>query len=256
MRVPHCLKGTPGITPFIGVVLDENGTINGFLSEAPTNGSLFDTIARSIESGAPISWERREKWCRQIVRAVAEMHSKNFVVGMLGNVHASGLGLNARDDAVIHHRFWTTFAYDNMKTGVVPPELRQSASIVGSMTALPQTDIYQLGLLLWRIATNRHHLPRPAFCKLSGCTTEPHSDPDQLPPPGEDTPQYIRDMVVTCRAENPDERPAAWELLEMFPPEVETTTTATKATLDTRESSIQEHVRNRGSSGMLQQRKR
>ena len=260
MRALHCQEGAPGIAPFIGVVLDENGIINGFLSEAPTNGRLFDTITCS---GTPIAWQQREKWCRQILQAVAEMHSKNFVVGMLGNVHASGLGLDAENNLVIFNRFWTTFAYDDTKKGIVPPELRQSASIVGSMTALPHTDIYQLGLLLWRIAANRQYQTISAFCKLAGCTTkanactEPHSDPVQLPSPGEDTPRYLRDMIVACRAENPDERLAAWELLKMFPPMAEEMTSTKKAALDAKDQPIEEEpVCNRGGASKKPQRPR
>lgn len=111
---------------------------------------------------------------------------------------------------------------------MLPPEYRHTESSSGSIIALPQTDIYQLGLLLWRFATNRVFTSRSVFCTVAGCTTKvdtictkPHADPVQLPSLGEDTPQYLEDIIAACRAENPDKRPPAWKLLEKFPPVAE-----------------------------------
>ena len=39
-----------------------------------------------------------------------------------------------------------------------------------------------------------------------------------LPPLPESVPQYYRDIVDLCRAEDPIDRAPAWRLLEMFPP--------------------------------------
>jgi hypothetical protein len=240
LQVLHCLRGAPGINPFIGVVLDEDsGIINAFLCELPARGNLFHIMTNANKSGQPVTWERRWKWCRQIVQGVAEMHSKGFVVGSLGEAISCPVAIDADDNAVLYNRFQKTFAYENIQAGVLPPEHRQSASIRGSITALPHTDIYQLGLLLWRIAANKSSRLRSGFCKIAGCTTkagtvctEPHADPVQLPSPGEHTPEYLREVIAACRAESADERPPAWKLLEMFPPMAEDNANLTKAVDD------------------------
>ena len=49
------------------------------------------------------------------------------------------------------------------------------------------------------------------------CYDESHVDPIALPRLPESIPQYYRDVVDACRAEDPKDRPAAWRLLELFP---------------------------------------
>ncbi|KAL8692620.1 MAG: hypothetical protein Q9218_002384 [Villophora microphyllina] len=97
MQVLHCLQGTPGISPFVGVVQDERTSIiNAFLSELPAKGKIFGVLTKARKSGRPVPWERRKRWCRQIVRAVAEMHSKGFVVGFLGERPICGIAIDAK----------------------------------------------------------------------------------------------------------------------------------------------------------------
>ena len=143
-----------------------------------------------------ISWERREAWCKQIVQGVAEMHSRNFVAGYFGEKPCAGVAVDADDNAVLYGRFRTTFTYTSDPLGIPPPEYCESAISGDSFEALFHTDIYQLGLLLWRIAANANAVLRSRFCKIAGCPktadsvcTEPHADPVRLPSPGEDVPQ-------------------------------------------------------------------
>lgn len=104
----------------------------------------------------------------------------------------------------------------------MPPEYLHLELVEGSLTALPETDVYQLGLLLWLIAENKILLRNSAFCKTAGCTTtsmctERHFEPIKLPAPSEHTPQYLIHIINACRAEDPDQRPPACEILKMFP---------------------------------------
>jgi hypothetical protein len=63
------------------------------------------------------------------------------------------------------------------------------------------------------------------FCEAAGCTTpkgvtclEQHVNPVELPPPtGSQVPEHLLRVVSACRNTNPHDRPAAWELLKMFP---------------------------------------
>lgn len=52
----------------------------------------------------------------------------------------------------------------------------------------------------------------------SPCCDPKHLNPIHLPSLSEDIPGYYRDMIDQCRAKDPHERPAAWRLLNKFPP--------------------------------------
>ena len=228
LQVLQCLRGVAGIAPFLGLVLgNDNSTVSGFLCELPAKGALSNVLSNAKKSGQPITWDQCAKWCRQIIQAVAEVHSKGFVVGSLAELEYV-VAIDADDNAVLYRHFRNSFRYNGVEPAILPPEYCRSTSTIGPITALPHTDIYQLGLLLWRIAADEMLLPCPGFCRYAGCTTkadticaEPHVDPAQLPSPGEDIPQYLRDIIAACRAESPDERLPAWKLLEMFPPMAE-----------------------------------
>jgi hypothetical protein len=111
--------------------------------------------------------------------------------------------------------------------------------IRGSVTVRPQTDIYQLAQVLWRICADSGPPGRRAFCKIASCTTkadvvctESHTNSVQLPLPNDYTPHYLREVIAACRTESDTERPPAWKLLEMFPPIVEENTEMVKAVSD------------------------
>jgi hypothetical protein len=222
LHVLHCLSTVPGVNPFRGMIIDEhNGIAKGFLTDLPTKGVLFRSLTR------PIAWDRREKWCRQLIRGVAEVHSRGFVIGSLGNAVKSRIYVDSEDNVVLH-RFQTFSNFDQLSAGGLPPERRHLEVTEGSFTATPQTDLYQLGLILWLIAENRYTHLRSEFCRMADCPayktsacSEEHGDPIQLPKLGSSTPEYLREIIISCRAENPDERPPAWQLVRMFS-EVET----------------------------------
>jgi hypothetical protein len=220
LQVLHCLRSVSRICPLIGVVLDqETRVIKSFLAEMPAKGLLTGIM----ESRTPISMGRRIRWCKEITEAVAQVHSlgPGFVVGNLGGYFAKGVAIDAEDSAVLF-RFEKSFKYGTVNsTAVLPPECRLPNTTEGRMSATPHTDIYQLGLLIWRIASQTFPWK---FCEFSGCTTdknklcnEPHTDPRQLPPLGDQVPPYLKEVIAACRAEDPFHRPAAWKLLEMFP---------------------------------------
>lgn len=218
LQVLHCLHGAPGINPFLGLVLDdESKIVKEFLAEFSIGGNLLDLLAR------PVEWERREKWCRQIVQSVTEIHSKGFVVGCLAAQLTGGIQIDDEDNVVLGC-FQTTFAFDNAPERTLPPEYRHLQLTEGSLRALPRTDIYQLGLLLWQIAANKHSLRSSDLWKNAGWLTnantigtEFHAHLVRVPMQGEIVPQYLKDMIAACRDEDPDLRPPARELLKRFP---------------------------------------
>ena len=197
-------------------------------------------MAMADRTGRKLPWARREKWCKQIVEGVAALHDKEVVAGYLGESPRAGVGIDRNDDAVLYGRFRQTWTYDETIAGVVPPEYRPftSGKSSGIFEALPTTDIYQLGLLLWRIANHTVSGPRSAYCHAAGCSAtdqgicnESHADPVQLPNIVDDVPAYLSNIINACRAEDPVQRPSALDLLETYFPATEKTVSESEITV-------------------------
>ena len=225
LKVLHKMKTTPGINPLIGVVQDvDESILNSFFCELPLKGRLCHVLGEANASGQPIPWKRREEWCKQIVQAVAALHSNDFVIGYLAEEPCPGVAIDADDHAVFYGRFRQTFMYHSDLIGAFPPECRPSATEGTQTKATFYTDIYQLGLLLWRIATSFDVELRPGPCKLANCSnlgspvcTRIHADPVELPRLDPEIPQYLSKIINACRTEAALDRKPACELVKMFP---------------------------------------
>ena len=208
LEILQILQNPPGLAPFLGVVVDASDTITAFLREIPAKGKLFNIL----RDAKPLSWDQCERWCAQIVQGIAQVHRTGYGVGFLWHLPCCGIGIDAYNNAVLYKDFQFTFQYDaSVETSCVPPEYRHLAPTRGSLPASPQTDIFHLGMLLWRIVQTASSF---------GCSKLFEDIPRgqaQLPQLNKDVPQYMRDMIACCRSENPEERPAAWQLLAMFP---------------------------------------
>ena len=221
LRVLHCARDSPGINPLIGVAFgDTTGIIQGVVCDLPAQGMLAIVMAEATESHAPISWERRVKWCRQIVAGTFAVRSNNLVVGNCG------VAINSNDDAVLYNRFQDNLISGIVKPGRFPPECREEAAENPKILVTPASDIWQLGLVLWGVVVNKPIRLRPDFCEIAGCPPktssacdEPHANPTQLPMPKNAIPVYLREIIMACRRDI-SHRPAAWELLQMFPADV------------------------------------
>ncbi|KAK9771630.1 putative Protein kinase domain-containing protein [Seiridium cardinale] len=188
-----CLRGTQGVGPLVGVVVDDvSGIVSGVLVEVPGKGNLNDVLTKPIDLGQRLSW------CKQLVHIISALHSAGFVVGQLGQAPDSYTAVDANNN-IVFRVLQTNFRYDALK-GTLPPEYSHLGLTKGILQACPQTDIYHLGLLLWRIAANQHFEVKSA----------------QLPPLGDEIPEDIRNIIAACREEDPNQRPPAWKLLEMF----------------------------------------
>lgn len=118
----------------MGIVADdENGLVKGFVARAPLRGPLFRQISRANRSKRPVPWTRREKWCRQITRAVAEVHSKGFAIGKLATQMQWTFALDEDDNAVL---FWLSPSFvPSRKHATMPPEHRDLAETENSLPA-------------------------------------------------------------------------------------------------------------------------
>ncbi|KAK3319426.1 hypothetical protein B0H66DRAFT_268619 [Apodospora peruviana] len=217
--------GLPGVGALAGIVLDrplpDGGLLTSILVEFPAKGRLVNTLRHAgANSNQLIGWERRLKWCRQIVQGVSSIHGRGCVIGSLTEAVRSPIGLDGDDNAFLWSEFRRSSCTSD-RAHAIPPEYHRSHLTNGQqpIPALPTTDLYQLGWLLWSIAANiPFTLCTLPLCRMVGCNKvnsckEPHALPFL-----EHAPQYLNDAISACRSEDPSDRKTAHELLWMFPP--------------------------------------
>jgi serine/threonine protein kinase len=191
----HRLSGSKSVIKFGGVVMDNQGEfVKGLLIAFADQGALVDVL---YDGQGQIPWARRERWAKDIVQGLAEIHDAGFVQGdfTLSNVvvdetdYAKIIDINRRGCPI----------------GWEPPEiltLLDSQQRV-SMYIGVKTDIFQLGMVLWAIATQKDE-PERERRPLSLATQEK-------------VPEYYRMIVDICLSDDPRSRCQASTLLAMFP---------------------------------------
>ena len=225
IRLLHCMKGTPGFAKLVGVVTDKYVTqAKSFLIEFPRARHRVGFIAQS----QPLPWARRERWARQLLECVYKAHSKGFVIGSLLRYPAR---IVERTDSIFLCQFKSKFAMGCNVDLYYPPEFQhykyvsQATSEADSGDITTKTDLFHLGLLLWLLAENLPRTHSSPVCMRKKCPTvayvecdDSHRNPVALPELSSDVPQYYKDIVNACRAENPQDRVCARTLLKWFPP--------------------------------------
>lgn len=188
------LRDSQNVIELYGVIIGDDDRVRGLLISYAEQGALIDII---YENNHGIPWYTRMKWARQIVHGLSEIHEAGFVQGdfTLSNIvidddgNAKIIDINRRGCPV----------------GWEPPEatpLIQSDQRI-SMYIGVKSDLYQLGMVLWALATQDDD-------------PESHGRPLHL---GGDVgvPQWYRSIVETCLAEDPRDRAQALQLLGYFP---------------------------------------
>ncbi|KAF2485314.1 kinase-like domain-containing protein [Neohortaea acidophila] len=179
-----------------GLVTDEIGTVvKGLLISYATHGALVDVIF--ADQGTPaLPWHRREKWAKQIVQGLSDIHEAGFVQG---DFTLSNVVIDGDDNAQI-----IDINRRGCPVGWEPPELHRlirSGQRI-SMCIGVKTDLFQLGMVLWALAQqiDDPDLQERPLARL----------PNFVPP-------YFRDIVETCLSERPQDRWSARILLDEFP---------------------------------------
>lgn len=194
----NALRFSPSVIAFYGVVVDDKDEkVKGLLIDFASQGALIDIIYDSQEHGLPLSWETREKWARQIVQGLSDVHEAGFVQG---DFTLSNIVIDQQNNAKI-----IDINRRGCPVGWEPPEatpLIDSNQRI-SMYIGVKSDLYQLGMVLWALATLEDE-------------PEAHGRPLHLDPEIE-VPDWYRRMVESCLHENPRVRPQAMTLLAMFP---------------------------------------
>lgn len=225
IRVLHCMKGASGFARLVGVVTDDEGKdLKSYLIEFPR--ARYNILHLAADTS--ISWERREKWAFQLIQGVSRMHEQGFVVGGL-TMFTIPLILD-RTDSVLFWVFREKIVPRRKIGAYYPPEfchVRDMSAVMDEADrpyVTSKMDIFHLGLLLWLLAENKPITRASPVCMRKGCDLRgeeacdlSHVEPIALPQLPESIPRYYRDIVNSCRADQPRDRPAARDFLQKFP---------------------------------------
>ena len=195
----HALVGTPNVIQFQGLVVDEeNDLVKGLLISYADQGPLVDLIYDFKESGI-LTWEKREKWARQIIQGLSEIHEAGFVQG---DFTLSNIVIDHTDTAQI-----IDINRRGCPVGWEPPEIARmidSGQRI-SMYIGVKSDLFQLGMVLWALIMEEDEPERQA----RPLKFIPRSD---IPP-------YLLKVALICLSDNPKDRWSAQKLLSCFPDE-------------------------------------
>ncbi|KAL9624351.1 MAG: hypothetical protein Q9160_001313 [Pyrenula sp. 1 TL-2023] len=228
MRLLLIAQGCPGVARFVGVVLsDDRGQIRSYLTQYDGQCSMFRIMLNQSSGTKSIQWKRRERWIRQAITLVAEVHRRGIVLGAL---NTNWIEVDSKDN--ISCRLFTLKGnYIHNSGGCLPPEMRSytdSLACAHDQELTFMSDMFQLGLFIWMIAQQIPlNIGCDTFCSLTQCPTVPrsrctadHANPIQLPAcSSSEVPVYIDNIISYCRHEQPYQRKPAVALLELLPPD-------------------------------------
>ena len=212
LKLRNSLQGCYGVSQLIGVVFDDTRLrLKGYLYEAPMINQLIRVFYALDSRTELIPWSTRELWSKQIAQAVAEVHKKGLVLGILSR---NNIGLRADGSAVLV-QFITSEKNWHHEEDLIPPEAQGSHGNASQQPFNDRTDIFQLALLLWLLAEHRANI-RGVRCSRNVCTKVPryqctadHANSAYLPPCLSGVPSYFSNIITQCRSFNPEARPTA-----------------------------------------------
>jgi serine/threonine protein kinase len=193
------LRGSDNVIRMEGLVTDDRGErVKGLLLSYAVQGSLLDILWEHSKRKPQIPWQRREKWAKQIVHGLSEIHEAGFVQG---DFTLSNIVIDHTDTARI-----IDINRRGCPIGWEPPEFEEllSSGQRLNMAIGVKTDLFQLGMVLWSLAEH---------------TDEPENASRPLRDPM-DAPVYFRDLIKTCLSLRPQHRKSADILVERFPEDV------------------------------------
>ncbi|KAG5996894.1 hypothetical protein E4U54_002470 [Claviceps lovelessii] len=195
------LRYSRHVVQLYGVVVDDHDEhVKGLLISYAEQGALIDIIYDNCkEENLGIPWNKREKWARQIIHGLADIHESGFVQG---DFTLSNIVVDARGDAKI-----IDINRRGCPVGWEPPESKTLAVTHHriNMYIGVKSDLYQLGMVLWGLAMLEDEpelQPRPLILRREILV-----------------PDWFRDVTDVCLSTDPRMRLNASSLLRMFPPD-------------------------------------
>jgi len=196
----YALADSDNVIQFGGCVVDDQRQkVKGLLISYAPKGALIDIL---FNQRGKLRWSTRERWAKQIVSGLSEIHEAGYVQG---DFTLSNIVIDDHDNAKI-----IDINRRGCPVGWEPPEI--TAMIDGlqriGMYIGVKSDIFQLGMVLWGMAHERDEpeaMERPLTM-------------DQAP---DDVPTYFRDIVEACLCDKPQGRPSAKDIIALFPERID-----------------------------------
>ena len=216
------LRGSKSVPEFVGVVLDDSRRhIKSYLLELPFLQSLSWMFIEANGEKKQIPWCLRELWAKHIVGAVADVHSKGFVIGNF--TMSNGISVRSNGDVLLRLATSQPPRLEN-QLGIMPPEARtETQKTSASKFNNFRSDLFYLGQFLWHLAEHRWNTVR-YFCTINACKSWPrysctanHANPIDLPYCSKpQIPEYFNSIIHHCRQRDPQARLPARKLLQYF----------------------------------------
>jgi len=196
----YALADSDNVIQFGGCVMDEERKkVKGLLISYASQGALIDIL---FHQRGKLPWARREKWAKQIVSGLSEIHEAGYVQG---DFTLSNIVIDEHDNAKI-----IDINRRGCPVGWEPPEITsmiKGLQRIGMYIGV-KSDVFQLGMVLWGMAHEMDEpesVPRPLTM-------------DQAP---EDIPAYYRGIVEACLCDKPQGRPSAKDIIALFPERID-----------------------------------
>ncbi|KAH7047585.1 hypothetical protein B0J12DRAFT_667518 [Macrophomina phaseolina] len=219
----NCLsrvRGAHSVIQFAGVITDDQGQrVTGLLINFAKKGALVDLLY-DWKNTDELPWPRRERWAKQIVQGLSEIHESGFVQG---DFTLSNIVIDTDDDAKI-----IDINRRGCPVGWEPPELARliEAGQKISIYIGVKSDLFQLGMVLWALAEQKDEPER-------------EERPLVWTSASDEIPDYYKAVVDACLSEEPRDRLSAKDVLARFPvidPEASRPATTSRHSLCTHRS--------------------
>ena len=199
----NSLRFSKEVVQLHGIVVDDcDEKVKGLLIGYAEQGALVDILYDSYKvSKLGVPWHKRQKWARQIVQGLADVHESGFVQG---DFTLSNIVVDEMDNAKV-----IDINRRGCPLGWEPPEL---AAMINAHQGISlyigeKSDLFQLGMVLWALAVQEDEpeaLGRPLMLG-----------------PEVNVPDWYRRITEICLSPEPRMRVHASMLLQMFPKEIE-----------------------------------
>ena len=180
------------------VISDDESMVKGLLIAYAEKNALVDII---YDNRNNLPWQRRERWARQVIKGLSEIHEAGFVQG---DFTLSNIVIDSHDEVKI-----IDINRRGCPVGWEPPEiakLLRSGQRIAMFLGV-KSDLFQLGMVLWALAMEDDE-PEKQSSRL---TLE--NAPDDIP-------GYFRGLVASCLDPDPVMRRSAKDMLRDFPTSV------------------------------------
>jgi eukaryotic-like serine/threonine-protein kinase len=201
-----CHPHITGIFDFGEAILNDQIAVPYVVMELNDGESVSARLTRQ----GPMPWRQAVTTVAEVASALATAHARGVVHRDVtpANVMLTGTGAKVVDfgiSAIVGQR---DAAPDGSLLGT-PAYLAPER--LGGTQVSAATDVYALGLLLYRTLSGR--LPWPAETTADALRAHLYADPEPLPTlPG--LPQSVVDLCMRCLTKDPTERPRAAEVAQ------------------------------------------